>query len=256
MLIATLSLAIYDHFWNKERVKLNAKQIWKLMGIGVIVAIHWFFFYHSIKNSTIAIALVCLSSTALFTTFLSPIFNKKDSFSWLNLLTGLVIMLGIALIFNFESGYKAGIIYGLIAALSAALFTILNEIEVQGIPASTIGKYEMLGGFLAISVYLGLSASEANYHFALSASDLIYLLILGTVCTAFAYVMGVAVMKELSAFTVVLITNLEPVYGIVLGLLIFGDRELMSPGFYQGAALIMGTVFSYPFIRNWLQARK
>ena len=134
----------------------------------------------------------------------------------------------------------------------AALFTILNEVEVKGLPASKIGKFEMMGGFIAVSIYLLATSSTHQYQLSLSAADIGYLILLGTVCTAFAYVMGVAVMKELTAYTVVLITNLEPVYGIILAFLIFGKRELMTPGFYQGAGIIMLAVFAYPFIKKKL----
>lgn len=132
----------------------------------------------------------------------------------------------------------------------AAMFTILNEIEVKGLAASTIGYYEMLGGFVFMSIYLFATSFTTDYNFALSLSDSIYLIILGTVCTAMAYVFGVAVMKEISAYTVVLTTNLEPVYGIILAFLIFGKSELMTVGFYQGAIIILAAVFIYPFVKK------
>jgi drug/metabolite transporter (DMT)-like permease len=255
MLIASLSLMIYEHFWVKTETPLPLKRQLKLLGIGGIVALHWFFFYHSIKTSTISVALVCLSSSALFTSFLSPIFNKKKHISIVDLLIGTVIILGIILIFSFESRYTEGIIYGLFASLFATVFTILNEIEVKGLKASTIGKYEMIGGFVCISLYMLLTKAQNNYQLSISSTDLIYLLVLGTVCTALAYVMGVAVMKELSAYTVVLTTNLEPVYGIILAVIIFGKRELMTAGFYQGAAIILVSVFVYPFVKTYFNRR-
>lgn len=251
MLIASISLLLYEYFWNKNKPKLGLKKQLVLLGIGGIVALHWFFFYHSIKTSTISVALVCLSSTALFTSFLSPIFNKKAKISLVDLLIGLVIIVGIIFIFSFETRYTEGIIYGLIASFCAALFTILNEMEVQDLPASTIGTYEMVGGFIFLSGYLALTNGQNHYQFAISTSDLGYLILLGTVCTALAYVTGVAVMKELSAYTVVLTTNLEPVYGIILAVIIFGKRELMTAGFYQGSAIILLAVFIYPFVKGY-----
>ena len=250
MLIAALSLGFYEKFLFKDRQAIDKKKTLKLLGIGGIVALHWFFFYHSIKTSTISVALICLSSTALFTSFLSPIFNKSHKFSLIDLITGLVIIVGIILIFHFESGYTEGIIYGLICSFMAALFTILNEIEVKGLAASTIGYFEMLGGFICMSAYLFITSFSTDYQLALSLSDGIYLIILGTICTALAYVFGVAVMKEISAYTVVLTTNLEPVYGIILAFIIFGKSELMTPGFYQGAFIILAAVFIYPFVKK------
>jgi drug/metabolite transporter (DMT)-like permease len=255
MLIASISLLAYEYFWNKNKPKIDRKKQFILLGIGGIVALHWFFFYHSIKTSTISVALVCLSSTALFTSFMSPIFNKNTKISLVDLFIALLIIVGIVFIFSFETQYTEGIIYGLIASFCAALFTILNEIEVQDLPASTIGSYQMLGGFLCLSAYLALTNDQNKYQFAISISDFGYLLLLGTVCTALAYVTGVAVMKELSAYTVVLTTNLEPVYGIVLAVLIFGKRELMTSGFYQGAAIILLAVFVYPFVKRYFNKK-
>lgn len=255
MLIASISLMAYEYFWVNSEQKLSAKRRLKLLGIGGIVALHWFFFYHSIKTSTISVALVCLSSSALFTSFLSPIFNKKKSISIVDLIIGLVIIVGIILIFSFESRYTEGIIFGLLASFFATVFTILNEIEVKGLKASTIGKYEMMGGFIGISIYMLLTNAQNHYQLSISTSDLLYLIILGTICTALAYVMGVAVMKELSAYTVVLTTNLEPVYGIILAVIIFGKRELMTAGFYQGAAIILVAVFVYPFVKTYFNRK-
>lgn len=255
MLIASISLAIYEYFWVKKDQKLVLNRQLKLLGIGGIVALHWFFFYHSIKTSTISVALVCLSSSALFASFLGPIFNKKKNISLVDVIIGLVIIIGIVLIFSFETKYTEGIIYGLLASLFATVFTILNEIEVKGLKASTIGKYEMIGGFICISIYMLITKDQNHYQLNISTSDLFYLLILGTVCTALAYVMGVAVMKELSAYTVVLTTNLEPVYGIILAVIIFGKRELMTTGFYQGAAIILVAVFVYPFVKHYFNKR-
>ncbi len=254
MLIACISLLIY-HIWTKKSLKINRKDLGKLIGIGGIVALHWFFFYHSIKTSTISVALVCLSSSALFTSLLSPFYTKLKT-SALDLIIGLVIILGIILIFHFETNYTSGIIYGLLASLMASIFTILNEKAVKKIEAASISFYEMLGGLAFLSAYMSLNPGAEQFQMQISNTDLFYLIILGTICTAIAYVFGVAVMKELSAYTVVLTTNLEPLYGIVLAYLIFGSKELMSAGFYQGAALILVAVFSYPLIKSRLQANQ
>jgi drug/metabolite transporter (DMT)-like permease len=254
MLIACISLLIY-HIWTKKSLKINRKDLGKLIGIGGIVALHWFFFYHSIKTSTISVALVCLSSSALFTSLLSPFYTKLKT-SALDLIIGLVIIVGIILIFHFETNYTSGIIYGLLASLMASIFTILNEKAVKKIEAASISFYEMLGGLAFLSAYMSLNPGAEQFQMQISNTDLFYLIILGTICTAIAYVFGVAVMKELSAYTVVLTTNLEPLYGIVLAYLIFGSKELMSAGFYQGAALILVAVFSYPLIKSRLQANQ
>jgi len=192
--------------------------------------------------------LVTLSSITLFTAILEPIINKKP-ISKADIAIGLVIILGIYLIFTFEMQYKWGIIYGLLCAFCASIFSIINARMVKKNSPSLITFYEMIGALLMVSLIMG-SANGFNAQLILSASDWLYLLLLGAVCTAVAYVLGVAVMKELSAFTVALTTNMEPVYGIVLALLIFGRRETMSTGFYLGAVIVLGAVFLYPYLKR------
>ena len=148
------------------------------------------------------------------------------------------------MIFRFESQYTEGIIYGLISALCASIFSIINSKQIQSRPAPIISFYELIGAWLWISIFLGITGGYTA-SMKLNFDDLMYLLILGTVCTSLAYVM-----KELSAFRVALITNLEPVYGIILAFIFFGKREQMTPGFYAGAVIILSTIFIYPFIKN------
>ena len=226
-------------------------QVFKLLGIGVIVCIHWLTFFHAIKIANVAVALVSLSAAALFTSFLEPLFNRRKIYIP-DMVAALFIILGIYLIFHFETRYTWGIIVGLTSAFMASLFTTINSKQIQNRSAEIISFYEMTGGFLALSIYLFISGNFNHFNFHLSGSDFAYLFLLGTVCTAMAYVMGVAVMKELSAYTVVLTTNLEPVYGIILAYFIFGDKEHMTSGFYMGAGLILSTVFIYPIIKRRL----
>lgn len=153
------------------------------------------------------------------------------------------------MIFKFESRYTEGIIYGLLSALCASIFSIINSKQIQNRAAPIISFYELIGAWVWISVYL-LISDGFTASMTLNFSDAIYLFVLGTVCTSVAYVAGVAVMKELSAFRVALITNLEPVYGIILAFIFFGKREQMTPGFYLGAIVILTAIFIYPVIRN------
>lgn len=248
MILAALTLLVYLQFKGID-LKLPSKELLKLVGIGGVVAFHWVFFYHSIKISTVSVALVSLSSLTLFTSFLEPLFNKTRIFKF-DVLIGFVIILGIALIFHFETRYAAGIIYGLLSAILAAVFTILNGRYVQKYNPVTISFYEMIGGFLVLTSYLLVTNGFNTADYFLSLSDWFYLLILATICTAFAYVMGVAVMKTLSAYTVVLITNLEPIYGIILAFIFFGAKEKMTTEFYLGSIIILGAVFLYPLFKR------
>lgn len=253
VLIAVLSLYAYFK-WAKTDFKVNRNTFLKLFFTGAIVGLHWILFFGSIKAATVSVAMVCLSSLTLFTAILEPLLNKTK-ISKLEIFTGLLIVAGIYLIFKFETQYKVGIIMGLSSALCASIFSIINSKQVKNRTAAVIGFYELLGAFFWISLYMAYNNSF-NIEMKLNTSDLIYLLILGTICTSVAYVAGVSVMKDLSAFRVALITNLEPVYAIVLALIIFGKDEQMTIGFYVGACLILGTIFLHPVIKNKIEKRK
>ncbi len=247
VLIAFITLIAYFKL-TKTSLKVSGVVFLKLFFTGAIVGLHWILFFQSIKSSTVSVTLVCLSSLTLFTAILEPIF-KKQKISIFEIITGLTIICGIYLIFRFESRYTEGIIYGLTSALCASIFSIINSKQIQNRPAPIISFYELIGAWVWISIYLAIIGGYTA-SMSLNFADLMYLLILGTVCTSLAYVAGVAVMKELSAFRVALITNLEPVYGIILAFLFFGKREQMTLGFYAGALIILSAIFIYPVIKN------
>lgn len=248
VLIATASLFLYFIF-SKTSLKVTRKQFLQYFFTGSIVALHWVLFFHAIKVSTVSVTLVCLSSFTLFTAILEPLI-KKQAVEKADVFIGMVIILGIYLIFKFESQYTLGIIFGLSAALASSLFSIINSTFIQKSEAKIIGFYEMAGAFFWVTLYRIFDQSLATESFNLSLIDWACLIILGTVCTALAYVAGVSVMRTLSAFRVALITNLEPVYGIILAFLFFGKQEAMTFGFYMGAVLILGSVFLYPVYKK------
>lgn|SRR5690606_3714343 len=253
VLIASLSLMAY--FWFKKKsYRVSRKQLLQYLFTGGLVGLHWILFFSAIKVSTVSVTLVCLSSVTLFTAFLEPVI-KRQKIAGIDIITGLVIILGIYLIFRFETEYMLGIILGVSAAFLASIFAIINSNLVSKGSAPVISFYEMLGAFLWISLYM-LITRQFDQGLALNMSDLVYLILLGTVCTATAYVLAVQVMKELSAFTVALATNLEPIYGIMLAWLFFGTAEEMSLGFYAGAVVVLGTVFVYPYAKTAHQKRK
>ena len=253
VLIAFITLYLYFRI-SKTSFKVSRETFIKLFFTGAIVGAHWILFFQSIKSSTVSVALVCLSSLTLFTAILEPVM-KKQKISKLEIFTGLLIIGGIYLIFKFESQYTFGIICGLLSALCASLFSIINSKQIKNRPAPVISFYELIGAWVWVSLFM-LIRGEFNAQMNLNLSDLIYLLILGTICTSVAYVAGVAVMKELTAFRVALITNMEPVYGIILAFMFFGKREQMTGGFYAGAVIVLAAIFLYPFIKNRIQKRR
>ncbi|MGB4773732.1 MAG: DMT family transporter [Daejeonella sp.] len=253
VLIAFISLFVYLKI-NKADLKVSLNVFIKLFFTGAIVGAHWILFFQSIKSSTVSVALVCLSSLTLFTAILEPVL-KKQKISKLEILTGFLIIGGIYMIFKFESHYTFGIICGLCSALCASLFSIINSQQIKNRPAPIISFYELIGAWVWISVFMFFT-DDFTRAMTLNYTDLAYLILLGTVCTSVAYVAGVAVMKTLTAFRVALITNLEPVYGIILAFIFFGKKEQMTAGFYLGAFIILSAIFLYPFIRNKIEKQK
>jgi drug/metabolite transporter (DMT)-like permease len=248
VLIASISLFAY-FMLSKTAIKITQKQFLQFFFTGSIVAIHWIFFFHAIKVANVSVSLICLSSVTLFIAILEPLI-KKHAISKGDIFVGLLIIVGIYLIFKFETKYTTGIIFGLLSAIAASLFSTINSTLVQKNNPSIIGFYELSGAFFWITLYRLFDKSLLTETFNLSLTDWFYLVVLGTICTALAYVAGVAVMRTLSAFRVALLTNLEPVYGIVLAYLLFGAKEQMTGGFYLGSLLILAAVFIYPIYKK------
>lgn len=250
VLIAAISLWVY-FLIAKKPILVSKSQLIQYLAVGMLVGLHWVLFFHAIKISTVSVTLVTLSSVTLFTAILEPIINRKK-ISIADILIGLVIIFGIYLIFKFEFQYFWGIVYGLSCAFCASIFSIFNARMVKKGSPTSITFYEMIGAWIGVSIIM-LISGQFDEQMILSQSDLMYLLVLGVGCTAIAYVLGVAVMRELSAFTVALTTNMEPVYGIILALLIFGQKEAMSTGFYFGAIIVLVAVFVYPYLKTKLK---
>lgn len=252
VLIAAASLALYFLVTRRSFAVTKARFI-RFFLTGGLVGLHWILFFGSIKVSTVSVTLVCMSSVTLFTALLEPLFYRRRT-SRIEVLIGIFIIMGIYLIFQFESRYIEGIILGLIAAVAAALFAIFNSKLVKESSAVQISFYEMFGAWCWISLYLLISGGFDGQMDA-TAADWGYMLLLGTVCTSGAYVAAVSVMKEISAFGVALAGNMEPVYGILLAWLFFGQQEKMSAGFYAGALIILTAVFIYPVVRYRIDSR-
>ncbi len=252
MLIAFLVLGGY--LWYKKLpVAIGFNNILRLMGVGLVVAFHWITFFHAVKISNVSVTLGCMASTTLFASFMEPIIFRKR-IKWLEVIIGLVIIIGLYLIFQFELTYWKGIITALISAFLAGLFTVLNKLFIDKHHPVTISFYEMASGFISIGVFLLFMGVLPANLLAPTNLDILYILILGVACTAYAFVVAVDVMKVLSAYTVVLAINMEPVYGILLAFVIFGQSEFMSAGFYLGTLVILAAVFLHPILTR-LQKR-
>lgn len=240
MLFAVGFIFLY-FMYKKKSLRIRPKTMLKFLVGGAIIATHWVAFFAAIKVANVSIALIAMSTGALFTSLIEPLFFKrKIIFS--ELLMGLIVVAGLYVIFSVEGEYMLGIIYALFASFLSALFSVINGLYVQKYEGSVISFYQLFFGVLCITGYLLITGGFTLEFFQLSNSDIMYLLILSSVCTAYAFVVSVNVMKYLSPYTVMLSINLEPVYGIILALIIFGEKEKMTPQFYLGALIIIATV--------------
>ena len=231
--------------------RLNTKAILQLLGIGVIIALHWTTFFWAIKISNVSITLAGLSTGAFFVSIIEPILGRKKPVMY-EMAMGIVIVLGIYLIMDVEGSYRIGLLVALLSAFLASLFSVFNGKIAYKWDATVITFYQMLGGVLTLTLFIPFMSPNMVDFTIPSGMDLVYLIILSTICTAYTFIVAMKLMKTISAFTVVLTVNLEPVYGIIMAYFIFGESETMSPKFYVGTLIIVSTVF----LNSWLKGRK
>ena len=235
--------AIY--VWLKVRRKVSKKStsdILKMGGIGLLVAIHWITFFASIKISNVSVALTMLATSPMFIGFLEPLIFKRK-IDWRELTVAAVVLVGVGTIFSFNTTYHEGMILGIISAFFASLFATLNGVLIKTHDASNISLVELLTASAAIFILLFFTG-EVNWElFVLSSQDWFWITILALVATSFAFIAFTSVMKVLTPFTTSVAINLEPIYSIILAVMIFGDEEIMGTRFYIGASIIIGAVF-------------
>lgn len=239
--------------YKKISLTVSKTEFIKICSVGLIVAIHWVTFYGSIKESNVSIAVACFSSGSLFSAFIEPIFFKRK-IVWYELLFGLMVIAALLLIFNVESKYKTGIVLGIVAAFTSALFGVLNGVMVkQGINSAKISLYEMLGGFIGLTIYVVCTGAFSPDWMIISTKNWIYMLLFGLVCTTLPFLIGMYILKEISPYTVSLTLNLETIYSIILAFFLFHEHEQMTTGFFIGTLIILSTIFVNGFIKSYLK---
>jgi drug/metabolite transporter (DMT)-like permease len=241
MLITVGSLFLLLKFKKQFQVP-EKKEMLRMLGIGVLIALHWVFFYASIKYANVSIALTCLSSAGLFTALSEPLFTRKR-IDVREVMLGLIAMAGIFLIFHFDTRYQTGIILGVICTVLNSIFSVLNKRMVDHHPSGTLMFYELFGGWLSIGIlaplYLKLFPGE---NIIPTTSDIGWLVLMSWFCTILAMDLSLKALKHLSAFTQNLTLNLEPVYGIILAFVVYQENKDLSSGFYFGFFLIIFAV--------------
>lgn len=253
--ITSLCLLVIPALW-KNLAAIPRKQVIRIAGIGILVALHWITFYGAIKYSVVSVALTCLATITFFTSVLEPALNGKKMRP-LDVISGLAIIPAIYLIFYFSGRYGTGIFLGLCSAFFAALFSVLNKKMVSRYEAVSITFIELSSGFLCITLFLPVYFWLFDHVTLLpSQNDLVYLLILSIFCTCVPFILSLNCLKYLSAFTSNLTINLEPVYGIIMACFIFHDYRELNTGFYCGAVLILLIVFLNPLFNRYFDKRR
>ena len=249
MLFALVFIGLYVVI-SKTKVRIPFKSVIRLSFAGIIIALHWITFFASIKASNVSIALAMFSTGAFFASLIEPLIYKRKIISY-EILFGVLVIVGVYIITSSELEYLLGIILGILSAFLSSFFAVLNGKFLEKHTATVISFYEFISGVVFISIYLFFADSGfSSEFFMLHISDIIYLLILASVCTAYAFIASVYVMRYISPFTVVLTYNLEPVYGIILALIIFPEKEKMSTNFYIGALIVISVVLFNGILKN------
>jgi drug/metabolite transporter (DMT)-like permease len=254
MLFAGFFLLVYIVF-KKKSLSIPPKEFFKLIFAGLLIAVHWIFFFKAIQISNVSITLSVFSLGAFFTSILEPVFYGRKVL-WYEVLFGLIIIAGLGIILQVEINYFEGMMYALASIIIGVLFTLMNGKLTENHDSSVITFYEFLAGVFFISIYFFFENKFTADFFILTSNDWILLLILSSVCTAYAFTISVKIMRLLSPYTVMLTTSLEPVYGIILAYFILGGKEKMSFDFYIGALLIVITVILNGIIKHYLSNKE
>ena len=240
MAIASIVLLIYAAVFKKQ-IKVPKSLLLKLLISGMIIALHWLTFFKAIKVSNVSITLSILSLGAFLTSFLEPLFYGRKIILY-EIIFGLIVVVGMSLIFNSQYHYLEGIIYALISVLLSVFFGLINGKLIKEASSLAISIYELLGGVFLISIILLFSDRIDSEFFDISKIDFYWLLILATVCTAYAFVISVDVLKHLSPYSLMISINMEPVYGIILAIIFLNESKDLSFNFYLGFILIFSSV--------------
>ena len=251
-LLAAMGMGIVI-LYTRDSLKISTGDGIKLILIGFIVSFHWLAFFGSARVSNASVSLVGFATNSLWAAILEPWMNRRRIKKF-ELLLGLMVIGGLYIIFSFDFEYTYGLILGIAAGFAAALFSVLNAKVVHRINAYTITFYEMVGAFLGTSIFLFinqfLNADSITINLSPTLTDWMYITILALACTVYAFSMAIKLMKTLTVFFIQLTLNLEPVYGIIMALIILGDTEKMGINFYAGTLIILCAVLIYPVLKR------
>ncbi|NVK66472.1 MAG: EamA family transporter [Flavobacteriales bacterium] len=255
VLIAAASLGIVLPLMERSLKLKSPREFFMLALVGIVVMLHWVTFYMAIDLSTASLGILCLSTTTIHVSWLEPLVMKRR-LSWTEVVMGLVVIYGIYFVSeDFSAQDYIALAYGLVSALMAAIFSVMNGKMAQTMAPSKITFYEMVIGGVFLTIIL-LFRGELNPElFQLSTEDILWLLFLGLLCTSFAFLVTVELTKRLGAFTVSLSINMEPVYTILLAIVILNENKIMGTQFYIGSFIIVAVVLANAIIKRYMRRK-
>ncbi|MEI9917978.1 MAG: EamA family transporter [Bacteroidota bacterium] len=234
---------------RRETFVVSPGDLVKLLLTGIVVGTHWLTFFLAVKISNPSTALVGFATCSLWAALLEPIVKKKK-IQFVEVFLGAVVVAGLYIIFSFDFQYPMGLLLGIASGITVAIFGVINSLIVHRVNSTAITFYEMIGACISIGVFMMFMTTDLQL--VPTALDWLWISILALVCTVYAYAVAIELMKRLSVFFIQLSLNLEPVYGIILALLIFGEKEVMGWSFYVGTAIILAAVLLYPLLKSKL----
>src|SRR5688572_27459399 len=236
--------------------RVSTSDLIKLLLTGFIVAFHWITFFASGRISNPSTSLVGFATCSLWAALLEPLV-KKSKIQFIEVGLGVVVIIGLYIIFSFNFQYPMGLFLGILSGLTCAIFAVINSQLVSRVSSLTITFYEMIGACLGVTIFLPFYANQWAVDGALqlipTLTDWLWIGVLSLVCSVYAYAVAINLTRKLSVFFIQLTLNLEPVYGIILALFVFGEKEVMSWNFYLGTVVILGAVLAYPLVKNKLK---
>jgi drug/metabolite transporter (DMT)-like permease len=254
ILITVAAMYLYLVITRQSRA-VSRKQLWQLFGIGLIIMVHWLTFYGAIKVSNVSVTMVAFSTGTLFSAIIEPFFFKRRIRLY-EVVIGFVIIAAIALIFSVETRYAFGIALGIAAAFTSSLFGVLNGIMSHRLRPGVISFYEIGSALLGLTVFLAVTGQFSPSFFSLDNRSVVGITALSLLCTVFPFITSVNLAKYISPYTIVLIVNLETVYGIIWAILFFHENQEVTPAFYIGVLIILFAIFLNSYLRGLSERRR
>jgi drug/metabolite transporter (DMT)-like permease len=241
VVIASSLIAVYFLFFKRKLFKVPLKALVYFALGGLLISVHWILFFHAIKISSVSVTLSVLSSASLMTSFLEPLFYKRKIRIY-EVFFGVFVVIGLSVIFKAEQDSSIGIYVALLSTLLSVLFTLLNGKLIEYYQATSISFYQLLSGSFFLSIWLIFILDIPTAFFVLKGYDPLWIFLLASFCTAYAFIASVEIMKQISPYTIMISLNMEPVYAILFSIYIFGEKEIMSVNFYLGVLIILISV--------------